>query len=75
MRRYALIRAARRHSAAPRAGWLPITLLLTLRGAGCDLNVTGGPPSRTSPSLYRSAMERGPGVRTITHPPQPPDGS
>ena len=34
-----------RHGAAPRAGWLPIVLLLALLGAGCDLNVTGGPPS------------------------------
>ncbi len=49
MRRCMLARAARRHSVAPRAGWLPI-MLLALLGAGCDLNVTGGPPHLT-PSL------------------------
>ena len=49
MQRYARTRAARWHSVAPRAGWLPIVLLLALLGAGCDLNVTGSaaspPPS------------------------------
>ena len=44
MRRYALAHAARQHRVTPRSGWLPIALLLALLGAGCDLNVTGGPP-------------------------------
>ena len=44
MRRYALTHPARQHRVTPRSGWLPIALLLALLGAGCDLNVTGGPP-------------------------------
>lgn len=47
---YALTRAARQHNVAPRAGWLPIVLLLALLGAGCDLGVTGGPPPAPSPA-------------------------
>ena len=60
MRRSALIRAARRHSAAPRAGWLPIVLLLALLGAGCDLNVTGGPPSSPPPSVALQRTDTAP---------------
>lgn len=60
MRRYALARAARRHSAAPRPGWLPIVLVLALLGAGCDLNVTGGPPPSPPPSVALQRTDTAP---------------
>ena len=55
MRRYMLIHAARRHSVVPRAGWLPIALLLALLGAGCILRATGDHPPLPSPS---AALQR-----------------
>lgn len=60
MRRHALIRAARRHSVAPRAEWLPIVLVLALLGAGCDLNVTGGPPPSPPPSVALQRTDTAP---------------
>ena len=56
MRRYAPTCAARQHSVAPRAAWLPIALLLALLRAGCDINVTGGPsPSPSSSAALQRA--------------------
>ena len=60
MRRYALARAARRHSVAPRTGWLPIVLVLALLGAGCDINVTGGPPPSPPPSVALQRTDTAP---------------
>ena len=60
MRRYALTRATRWHSVAPRAGWLPIVLVLALLGAGCDLNVTGGPPPASPPSVALQRADTAP---------------
>ncbi len=60
MRRYALARAARRHSMAPRAGWLPIVLVLALLAAGCDLNVTGGPSPSPPPSVALQPADTAP---------------
>ena len=60
MRRYALIRAVRRHSVSLRAGWLPIVLVLALLSAGCDLNVTGGPPPAPPPSVAPQRADTAP---------------
>ena len=68
MRRSALIRAARRHSVAPRAGWLPIVLLLALLGAGCDLSVTGGPPPSPPPSVVLQRTDTAPTPLPPTRP-------
>ena len=68
MRRYALTGAARRHSVAPRAGWLPIVLMLALLGAGCDLNVTGGPPSSPPPSVALQRTDTAPTPLPTTRP-------
>ncbi len=68
MQRYALTRAARWHSVAPRAGWLPIVLLLALLGAGCDLNVTGGPPPSPPPSVALQRTDTAPTPLPTTRP-------
>ena len=60
MRRYALARAARRYSVAPRAGWLPIVLLLALLGAGCEIDVSGGPPPSPPPSVALQRADAAP---------------
>lgn len=68
MRRYALARATRWHSVAPRAGWLPIVLLLALLGAGCGLNVTGGPPPSPPPSVALQRTDAAPTPRPTAQP-------
>ena len=68
MRRYMLIHAARRHSVVPRAGWLPIALLLALLGAGCILRATGDPPPLPSPSAALQRADAAPTPLPTTRP-------
>ena len=68
MRRYALTRAARRYSVAPRAGWLPIALLPALLGAGCDLRTSGDPPHSPPPSVALQRADTAPPPLPTTRP-------
>ena len=60
MRRYALSRTVRRYSVAPRAGWLLIVLLLALLGAGCEIDMSGGPPPSPPPSVALQRADTAP---------------